>query len=280
MKEKFTVADFKKLKLQGKKITMLTAYDYPTAKIFDEAGIDAILVGDSLGMVVMGYEDTVKVTMADMIHHTKIVARGTKNAMVIADMPFMSYHTRQCDSVRNAGRLISEGGCNAVKIEGGRETIRDILAIIAAGIPVMGHLGYTPQSVNLFGKDIVRGKLFEDAQKIYEDAIMLQEAGVFAITLECVPYKLAELISKKLSVPTIGIGSGIGCDGQVLVSSDATGLYRDFVPKHSKRFANIGDDLEKAVKSYIIEVREKIFPTKENSFNIDDDIIKRIKNMK
>ncbi len=202
MDKKFTVADFKNAKLTGKKITMLTAYDYPTAKIFDEAGIDSILVGDSLGMVVMGYEDTTKVTMEDMLHHVKIVSRGTKRAMVIADMPFLSYHTGKYESVRNAGRLVSEGGCKAVKLEGGIEVTEDIKAIIAAGIPVMGHLGYTPQSINLFGGHKAQGKSIETAKKIYEDALALEAAGVFSVTLECVPYKHGNLF-RKTSIPTI-----------------------------------------------------------------------------
>lgn len=276
MDKKFTVADFKTAKLTGVKISMLTAYDYPTAKIMDEAGIDSILVGDSLGMVVMGYEDTLRVTMEDMLHHIKIVVRGTKRAMVVGDMPFLSYHTGKYDAVKNAGRLLSEGGCKAVKLEGGREVEDDVKAIIAAGIPVMGHLGYTPQSVNLFGGHKAQGKSFETAKKIYEDALILEKAGVFSITLECVPYKLAELISKKLSIPTIGIGSGPSCDGQVLVSPDVTGLFRDFSPKHSKRYANIGDDIEKAVKNYIDEVTNNIFPTEKNSFMVENGVIERL----
>ncbi len=277
MDKKFTVADFKNAKLTGKKITMLTAYDYPTAKIFDEAGIDSILVGDSLGMVVMGYEDTTKVTMEDMLHHVKIVSRGTKRAMVIADMPFLSYHTGKYESVRNAGRLVSEGGCKAVKLEGGIEVTEDIKAIIAAGIPVMGHLGYTPQSINLFGGHKAQGKSIETAKKIYEDALALEAAGVFSVTLECVPYKLGEFISGRLSIPTIGIGSGPGCDGQVLVSPDITGLFRDFSPKHSKRYANVGDEIENAAKKYIEEVSNSVFPTEKNSFIIDDDVIEMLK---
>ncbi|HHY24273.1 MAG TPA: 3-methyl-2-oxobutanoate hydroxymethyltransferase [Clostridiaceae bacterium] len=276
MKSKFTVADFKKAKLNGRKITMLTAYDYPTAKILDEAGIDAILVGDSLGMVVLGYEDTTKVTMDDMVHHIKAVSRGAKRPMIIGDMPFLSYHLGTHESVKNAGRLISEGGCSAVKLEGGEGVVNDIKAIINAGIPVMGHLGYTPQSVNLFGGHKAQGKTIETAEKILEDALVLQEAGVFSIVLECVPYKLGAFVSKKLEIPTIGIGSGAGCDGQVLVTPDIIGLFRDFSPKHSKKYIDFGSHLEEAVKEYIEEVNEGTFPTEANSFIIDESIIKQL----
>ncbi|NSW89992.1 MAG: 3-methyl-2-oxobutanoate hydroxymethyltransferase [Firmicutes bacterium] len=277
MKEKFTVADFKKAKLNGRKITMLTAYDYPTAKIIEDAGIDSILVGDSLGMVVLGYEDTTKVTMDDMVHHIKAVSRAAKRAMVIGDMPFLSYHVGIHESVKNAGRLVSEGGCRAVKLEGGREVVEDIKAIISAGIPVMGHLGYTPQSINIFGGHKAQGKTMETAQKILEDALILQEAGVFSIVLECVPYKLAALITDRLDIPTIGIGSGKGCDGQVLVTPDIIGMFRDFSPRHSKKYIDFANMLEDTVKKYIYEVKDGIFPTEANSFTIDDHIIESLK---
>ena len=234
MNNKFTVASFKESKKKGRKISMLTAYDYPTAKILDEAGVDSILVGDSLGMVVLGYEDTTRVTMDDMVHHVKAVARGTKHALVVSDMPFLSYHTGRHDSVKNAGRLVLEGGCKAVKLEGGEEIIEDVKAIISAGIPVIGHLGYTPQSVNIFGGHKAQGKDLDTAKRIYRDALLLQKAGVFSIVLECVPYRVAEFISKRLDIPTIGIGSGSDCDGQVLVIQDLTGMFRDFTPKHVK----------------------------------------------
>lgn len=277
MQKRITVSDFMKFKQAGKKITMLTAYDYPTAKIIDQAGVDSILVGDSLGMVVLGYEDTTRVTMEDMLHHIKAVARGTEKAMLIGDMPFLSYHTGKYESVRNAGRLLSEGGCKAVKLEGGEEVIGDVRAIISAGIPVMGHLGYTPQSVNLFGGHKAQGKDIDTARKILRDALMLQEAGVFGVVLECVPYTLASIVSKRLDIPTIGIGSGAGCDGQVLVSSDMLGFFRDFSPKHVKKYADMGNTIEEAVKGYINEVTEGIFPTEKNSFIVEDKVIQALK---
>ena len=276
MKDKFTVSDFRECKKTGKKITMLTAYDYPTAKILDEAGVDSILVGDSLGMVVLGYEDTTRVTMDDMVHHVKAVSRGAKRALVISDMPFLSYHTGKHDSVRNAGRLVLEGGCKAVKLEGGEEIVEDVKAIISAGIPVIGHLGYTPQSINVFGGHKAQGKDLETARKIYRDALLLQKAGVFAIVLECVPYKVAEFISKRLDIPTIGIGSGPDCDGQVLVIQDLTGMFRDFTPKHVKKYLDMGSAIEGAVKSYIDEVQKGVFPTEKNSFIVDEAVVKEL----
>ncbi|HOQ36238.1 MAG TPA: 3-methyl-2-oxobutanoate hydroxymethyltransferase [Acetivibrio sp.] len=276
MNSKFTVANFKESKKTGRKISMLTAYDYPTAKILDEAGVDSILVGDSLGMVVLGYEDTTRVTMDDMVHHVKAVSRGAKRALVISDMPFLSYHTGKHDSVRNAGRLVLEGGCKAVKLEGGEEIVEDVKAIISAGIPVIGHLGYTPQSINVFGGHKAQGKDLETARKIYRDALLLQKAGVFAIVLECVPYKVAEFISKRLDIPTIGIGSGPDCDGQVLVIQDLTGMFRDFTPKHVKKYLDMGSAIEGAVKSYIDEVQKGVFPTEKNSFIVDEAVVKEL----
>ncbi len=276
-KDKFTTADFIQSKKIGKKISMLTAYDYPTAKILDESGVDSILIGDSLGMVVLGYEDTTRVTMEDMLHHIKAVARGAKRSLVIGDMPFVSYHTGKYESVKNAGRLLNEGGCKAVKLEGGEEIIDDVKAIIRAGIPVVGHLGYTPQSVNLFGGHKAQGKTPEIASRIMRDALLLEEAGVFAIVLECVPYKLAGLISEKIGIPTIGIGSGAGCDGQVLVTPDIIGLFRDFNPRHAKKYFDMGEALDKAVKSYIKEIEEGIFPTEKNSFVVDDEIVEKLR---
>jgi 3-methyl-2-oxobutanoate hydroxymethyltransferase len=276
MGEKFTVYDFKQSKKLKNKITMLTAYDYPTAKILDETGVDSILVGDSLGMVVLGYEDTTRVTMEDMLHHIKAVVRGAKRALVVGDMPFLSYHMGKNESVRNAGRLVREGGCKAVKLEGGEEIVEDVRAIINAGIPVMGHLGYTPQSVNIFGGHKAQGKDYYTAKKILNDAIKLQEAGVFSIVLECVPFKLAGLISKKLDIPTIGIGSGNGCDGQVLVTPDILGLFKDFSPKHSKKYVDLGNEIVNAVSEYIKEVKEAAFPTERNSFTVSDEIIEKL----
>lgn len=276
MNEKVSVKYFKDAKKNGNKITMLTAYDYPTAKLLDEAGIDSILVGDSLGMVVLGYEDTTKVTMEDMIHHIKAAARGTKRALLIGDMPFLSYHQGKYESVKNAGRLVSEGGCKAVKLEGGSGIVEDVKAIISAGIPVMGHLGYTPQSVNVFGGHKAQGKDYETAREIYLDALRLQESGVFSIVLECVPYKLSEFISKRLEIPVIGIGSGVGCDGQVLVTPDILGMFRDFTPRHSKVYIDMGNALIDAAGKYMEEVRQGDFPKIENSFKLEDDIIKRL----
>jgi len=278
MNERFTAASFKESKNKGRKISMLTAYDYPTAKILDEAGVDSILVGDSLGMVVLGYEDTTRVTMDDMVHHVKAVARGTKHALVVSDMPFLSYHTGKYESVKNAGRLVLEGGCKAVKLEGGEEVVEDVKAIISAGIPVMGHLGYTPQSVNVFGGHKAQGKDLETAKRIFRDALLLQKAGVFSIVLECVPYKVAEFISKRLDIPTIGIGSGPDCDGQVLVIQDLTGMFRDFTPKHVKKYVDMGSAIEGAAKSYIDEVQKRVFPTEKNSFIVDEAVVKELEN--
>ncbi|RXE59740.1 3-methyl-2-oxobutanoate hydroxymethyltransferase [Acetivibrio mesophilus] len=280
MNNKFTTASFLESKKQGRKISMLTAYDYPTAKILDEAGVDSILVGDSLGMVVLGYEDTTRVTMDDMVHHTKAVVRGAKRAMVVADMPFLSYHTGKNDSVKNAGRLVSEGGCKAIKLEGGEDIIEDVKAIISAGIPVVGHLGYTPQSINVFGGHKAQGKTIATAKKIYRDALLLQKAGAFSVVLECVPYKLAAFISKRLDIPTIGIGSGPDCDGQVLVIQDVTGMFRDFTPKHVKKYTDMGAAIDMAAKSYIEEVQNGVFPTEKNSFTVDDSIIEELEKIK
>lgn len=276
MNERFSIADFRKSKENGRKITMLTAYDYPTAKVLDEAGIDSILVGDSLGMVVLGYEDTTKVTMEDMLHHIKAVARGIKRAYLIGDMPFLSYRVGKYESVKNAGRLMSEGGCKAVKLEGGEEVAEDIKAIINAGIPVMGHLGYTPQLINIYGGHKAQGKTYQTARKIMIDALAIQEAGVFSIVLECIPYKLAKFISGRINIPTIGIGSGFDCDGQVLVTPDILGIFRDFSPKHSKKYLDVGTAVESAIKNYIAEVTNIEFPTEKNSFTVEDEVIEAL----
>lgn len=274
---KTTVADFLSMKKNGEKITMVTAYDYSTAKLIDNSGINSILVGDSLGMVMLGYPDTVSVTMEDMLHHVKAVSRGTENALVICDMPFMSYQTSVYDAVVNAGRLMKEGRAGAVKLEGGKEYAEHVRAIVNASIPVCGHIGMTPQSVNAFGGFKVQGKTEEAARKLIEDAIALQEAGAFAVVIECVPNKLAEYISEILSIPTIGIGAGNGCSGQVLVYQDMLGMYSDFTPKFVKKFANVGDVMTDAFKSYSDEVKTGNFPTEEHSFKIDDDIIDKIR---
>lgn len=273
---KFTVTSFLKAKKEGKKITMLTAYDYSTAKLLDEAGIDSLLVGDSLGMVMLGYESTLQVTLDDMIHHCKAVVRGTKKSMVVADMPFLSYHISIEESVRNAGRLIQEGGANAVKLEGGANIIDMVKAIIKAQIPVMGHLGLTPQSINVFGGYKVQGINQEQIKKMIEDAELLQQAGVFAIVLECVPEKVAALISERLQIPTIGIGAGAGCDGQVLVTQDMLGIYADLKPKFVKEYAQLGNAIKEACQQYISEVVEQKFPTAEHSFSIDENIMTKL----
>ena len=276
MEKKFTVSSFQEAKRAGDKISMLTAYDYSTAKLLDDAGIDCLLVGDSLGMVMLGYEDTLQVTMDDMIHHSRAVARGVKRAMVVGDMPFLSYHISTEESVRNAGRLIQEGKAHAVKLEGGRDVIDKVSAIVKAQIPVMGHLGLTPQSVNMFGGFKVQGKSEEQARKIIEDALLLQEAGVFAIVLECVPEKLAKLITEKLQIPTIGIGAGKFCDGQVLVIQDMLGMYSDFKPKFVKQYAGLSHDIKDAVKTYAMEVKGSQFPGTEHTFTIDEEVLEKL----
>lgn len=270
---KNTVITFQEAKKKGEKLTMLTAYDYSMAKMIDKAGVESILVGDSLGMVILGYPDTLSVTMADMIHHTAAVSRGVENALVIADMPFMSYQTSVHDAVVNAGRLIKEGRANAVKLEGGAEFSEHIQAIVRASIPVMGHIGLTPQSVNALGGFKVQGKDEKAARKLIEDAKHIEQAGAFAIVLECVPAQLAEIITRELSIPTIGIGAGAGCDGQVLVYQDMLGIYNDITPKFVKRFAEAGTVMEEGIKEYIAEVRTGSFPSDKHIFNIDRQII-------
>lgn len=273
---KNTVATARQQKKDGDKITMLTAYDYSTAKLMDEAGINMLLVGDSLGMVMLGYEDTLSVTMEDMIHHTAAVARGAKNALVVGDMPFMSYQASVYDAVVNAGRLMKEGRCNAVKLEGGAAVCPQIKAITEASIPVMAHIGLTPQSVNAFGGFKVQGKSEEAARRILEEAKAVEEAGAFAVVLECVPAKLAELITKTVNIPTIGIGAGAGCDGQVLVYQDMLALFSDFKPKFVKHFADVGSVMREGFKAYIEEVKARTFPAEEHTFKIDDQIIEKL----
>lgn len=273
---KTTTATFKKAKQSGEKITMLTAYDYSTAKLEDTAGVESILVGDSLGMVVLGYENTLSVTMEDMIHHSAAVARGAENALVVTDMPFMSYQTSVYDAVVNAGRLIKEGHADAVKLEGGVKFKEHIRAIVDASIPVMGHIGMTPQSVNAFGGFKVQGKSIEDAKRVIEDAKAVEEAGAFAVVLECVPAPLAEYITEILSIPTIGIGAGSSCDGQVLVYQDMLAMYSDFTPKFVKKFGNIGESMTASFKKYCEEVKSGEFPATEHTFKIDDEVMKAI----
>ena len=273
---KKTVSTLQQAKENGQKITMLTAYDYSTAKLMDEAGIDMILVGDSLGNVILGYEDTISVTMEDMIHHTAAVTRGAKNAFVVADMPFMSYQISVEEAVTNAGRLMKEGRANAVKLEGGKSVCPQIKAITQAGIPVVAHLGLTPQSINALGGYKVQGKSEDAAKKLLEDALAVQEAGAFALVLECVPTKLASLITKKLTIPTIGIGAGNECDGQVLVYQDMLGMFSDYVPKFVKQFAQVGEIMKKAFSDYKEEVASGAFPAEKNSYKIDDEVIDKL----
>ncbi|MBW9151272.1 3-methyl-2-oxobutanoate hydroxymethyltransferase [Clostridium estertheticum] len=273
---KNSISTFMSAKKAGTKLTMLTAYDYSMAKIIDECGVNGILVGDSLGMVCLGYKDTLSVTMDDMLHHTKAVVRGTKNALVIGDMPFMSYQSSLYDAVKNAGRFLQEAGASAIKLEGGAVVCPQIKAIVAAQIPVMGHIGLTPQSVNMFGGFKVQGNNSIDAKKLIEDAKKIEDAGAFAITLECIPAKLAELISNEVTIPTIGIGAGSGCDGQILVYQDMLNMFEDFKPKFVKSFANVGDLMRSGFKSYIKEVTEGTFPSSEHCFKIDDEILKNL----
>lgn len=273
---KNTAATFRKAKEEGKKLSMLTAYDYSTASLIDEAGVNGILVGDSLGNVILGYEDTISVTMEDMIHHGAAVARGAKNALVVVDMPFMSYQTSVYDAVVNAGRLMKEGRANAVKLEGGTEVAAQIKAIVEAGIPVMAHLGLTPQSINAFGGYKVQGRDEAAAKKLLEDARAIEEAGAFAVVLECVPSKLAQMVTEMLSIPTIGIGAGAGCDGQILVYQDMLGMFSDFTPKFVKRYGEIGTSMKEAFRAYIEEVENGTFPAPEHGYQISDDVIEKL----
>ena len=270
------VATFRKAKEEGKKISMLTAYDYSTAGLLDAAGINGILVGDSLGNVMLGYEDTISVTMEDMIHHGAAVARGVKNALVVIDMPFMSYQTSVYDAMVNAGRLMKEGRANAVKLEGGREVVPQIQAIVQAGIPVMAHLGLTPQSIHAFGGYKVQGKDEEAARKLIENAKEVEAAGAFAVVLECVPAPLAELVTKQISIPTIGIGAGAGCDGQILVYQDMLGLFSDFSPKFAKRYAELGTAMQEAFKAYVEDVEQGRFPAEEHCYGMSDEVIGKL----
>lgn len=273
---KNTVATLKQQKIDGDKITMLTAYDYSTAKLIDECGINTILVGDSLGMTMLGYEDTLSVTMEDMIHHTAAVCRGAKNAFVVGDMPFMSYQTSVYDAVVNAGRLIKEGRCQAVKLEGGAAVCPQIRAITDAQIPVVAHIGLTPQSINAFGGFKVQGKSEEAAQRILNEARAVEEAGAIAVVLECVPAKLAAMITKTLSIPTIGIGAGPDCDGQVLVYQDMLAVFSGFKPKFVKQFADVGAVMKEGFGAYIREVKDGTFPAQEHTFAISDEVIDKL----
>jgi 3-methyl-2-oxobutanoate hydroxymethyltransferase len=273
---KNTVQTFMKAKLEKKKLTMLTAYDYSMAKIIDEVGVNSILVGDSLGMVCLGYKDTLAVTMEDMLHHTKAVARGVESALLITDMPFMSYQTSVYDALCNAGRLIKEGGAHAVKLEGGDAVCPQIRAIVGASIPVCAHIGLTPQSVNAFGGFKVQGKDEAGARKVLDAAKAVEQAGAFAIVLECIPAQLAAMVTDSVAIPTIGIGAGSRCDGQVLVYQDMLGMFPDFTPKFAKHFVNLRPQLRAAFEMYITEVSQGSFPAKEHEFSIADEILDKL----
>ena len=273
---KNTVLTFKQAKGEGKKLSMLTAYDYSMAKIIDESNVNGILIGDSLGMVIKGEEDTLSVTMDEVIYHTKAVRKGAKNALIVSDMPFLSYHVSIEQAVLNAGRLVKEGGASAVKLEGGANVASQVKAIVDAQIPVMGHIGLTPQSVNAFGGFKVQGKSESAAKKLIEDAVLLEKAGAFSIVLEGIPEKVAELITSAVSIPTIGIGAGKYCDGQILVYQDMLGMFTDFIPKFVKQYANIGTIMKEAIGSYVQEVQEGTFPEEKHTFKIDENELQKL----
>ncbi len=268
-----TIGEIKEMKQRGEKIPMLTAYDYATAKLVDEAGMPLILVGDSLGTVILGYGSTIPVTMEDMLHHTKAVVRGTKRSLIIGDMPFMTYHISTSDALYNAGRFVQEGGAQAVKLEGGESVAEVVHRVVECGIPVMGHIGLTPQSIHQLGGYKAQGKTPEAASRLLKDARALDEAGAFAIVLETIPAPLARIITQKVSVPTIGIGAGPWCDGQVQVISDMLGLFTDFVPKHAKQYARLFDTIKGAVASYMTEVKAGTFPTGKESSTMDENVL-------
>jgi len=276
-RKKITPVDVQTMKKEGKKISMLTAYDYPMAVLEDRAGIEVILVGDSVGMTVLGYENTLPVTMDEMIHHTKAVKKGVKYALIVGDMPFMSYNTAEKDAIFNAGRFMKEAGADAVKLEGGA-AVKDIVKVIVkAGIPVMGHIGLTPQTISMLGGFKVQGKDAEAAQKIIDDALSLEDAGAFSVVLEAIPAPIAKRITERLAIPTIGIGAGVDCDGQVLVVHDMLGLFDRFTPKFAKRYVNLSELTIKAFESYKDEVEKGAFPTDQHSFHIDEKELGKVK---
>ena len=269
-RKKVTTLTFRQKKERGEPISMLTAYDYPTALAMDQAGVDSILVGDSLAMVVLGYENTLPVTMDEMLHHARAVARGAKSALLVGDLPFMSYQVSVEDAVRNAGRFLKEAGMDAVKLEGGHERADAVRAITSAGIPVVGHIGLTPQSIHQLGGFRAQGKTARAAKRLLEDALILEEAGCFSLVLESVPARLAKLISERLSIPTIGIGAGAGCDGQVLVAHDLLGLFDRFTPKFVKQYANLHGEMPRAFHEYIADVQSRAFPAAEHTVEMAD----------
>ena len=271
-----TLNDFLRMKKTGEKIVMLTAYDYPSARLAQEAGVDIVLVGDSLGMVVLGYDSTVPVTMSDMIHHTRAARRGAKDTFLITDMPFLTYQISEAQALENAARLVQEGGCEAVKVEGGEEIAPQVRALVRAGIPVCGHVGLTPQSATALSGYKVQGRTAEAAQKLLHDALALEEAGAFMVVLECIPDQVAQMIGQRLSIPTIGIGAGVKCDGQVLVYHDTLGLFERFVPKFVKQFESLGVKAKDALSVYAHEVRTGVFPGPEHSFSMKEEELQRI----
>jgi 3-methyl-2-oxobutanoate hydroxymethyltransferase len=270
---RLTINKIQDLKTSGDKITMLTAYDYSTARLVDEAGVHLILVGDTLGMVVLGYNSTIPVTMDEMLHHIKAVVRGSATALVIGDMPFMTYQASVEEAIRNAGSMLKEGGCQAVKLEGGVVMAETTRRIVSCGIPVMGHIGLTPQSINQLGGHRVQGKTTDTAKRLVEDALALEQAGAFAIVMELVPVQLAKLITGKLRIPTIGIGAGPFCDGQVLVINDMLGLFTDFVPKHTKQYAKLASVMKTAISEYCSEVKSGAFPSGEHAVSMDESLL-------
>jgi 3-methyl-2-oxobutanoate hydroxymethyltransferase len=276
MERRVSITDLKAMKRRGERIAMLTAYDYPSARLVEEAGVPIILVGDSLGMVVLGYDSTIPVTMEEMLHHVKAVVRGTRKAHVVADMPFMSYQAGPQDALVSAGRMLKEGGAQSVKLEGGQRVAETVRLLVSSGIPVMGHLGLTPQSVNQFGGYKVQGKTPAAAVKLINDAVTLEEAGAYAIVLETIPAQLSKVITEKVSIPTIGIGAGPHCDGQVQVFHDMLGLFMDFVPKHAKRYAQLGEVIQEAVGQYVAEVQGGAFPTEKESVFVDESALSEL----
>ena len=271
-----TIRDLRRMKRNGEKIPMITAYDYTSAQLVERAGIPLILVGDSLGQVVLGYDSTVPVTMDEMVHHIKTVVRGTQRAHVVGDLPFLSYHADIPEAIRNAGRLLKEGGAQSVKLEGGRTQAETVSRIVESGIPVMGHIGLTPQAVNQLGGYRVQGRSLKDAVRLMEDARALEEAGAYAIVLECVPAQLAGMITERVGVPTIGIGAGAGCDGQVQVFHDMMGLYQDFVPKHARQYAQLGQTIIEATQGYIRDIENEQFPDDSESFKLNEDVLEEL----
>ena len=271
-----TIRDLRRMKRNGEKIPMITAYDYTSAQLVEKAGIPLILVGDSLGQVVLGYDSTVPVTMDEMVHHIRTVVRGTQRAHVVGDLPFLSYHADIPEAIRNAGRLLKEGGAQSVKLEGGRSQAETVSRIVESGIPVMGHIGLTPQAVNQLGGYRVQGRSLKEAVRLMEDARALEEAGAYAIVLECVPAQLAGMITERVGVPTIGIGAGTGCDGQVQVFHDMMGLYQDFVPKHARQYAQLGQTIVEATRNYVSDIENEQFPDDSESFTLSESVLEAL----